>query len=54
MKTPKRKKRKAKVKISQRAKFRKKSEQPTDTLKKVEGRPPANNAPTLRLKIRKK
>lgn len=53
MKTPKRKKRKAKVKISQRAKFRKKSERP-DSLKRVEGRPPADVGVTFKVKVRKK
>lgn len=45
---------KGKVRISQRTRLRKRSEQPKDTLKKVEGRPPADVGPTFRVKIRKK
>ena len=48
------KKRKGKIKVSQKARVRKKSEQPKDTLKKVQGRPPADVAPTFRIKIKKK
>ena len=61
MATPKKKRSKAKKKkgrivVSQKAKIVKKGTQTAkkDTLQRVEGRPPANNAPTLKLKIRKK
>jgi len=43
-----------KCKVSQKARVRKKDEQPKDTLKKVQGRPPADVAPTFRIKIKKK
>lgn len=45
---------KRKVSVSTSTKVRKKSEQPKDTLKKVQGRPPSDVAPTFRIKIRKK
>ena len=61
MATPKKKRSKAKKKkgrivVSQKAKIVKKGGQAAkkDTLQKVEGRPPANVAPTFRVKIRKK
>lgn len=53
-KPKKRNKRKGKIKIRKSVGLRKKSEQPKDTLKKVQGRPPADVAPTFRIKIRKK
>lgn len=46
--------RKVKIKVSQKARIRKKNEQPKGTMKKVQGRPPANVAPTFRVKIKKK
>lgn len=45
---------KGKIKVKKSAQLRKKNEQPKDTLQKVQGRPPANNAATLKLKIRRK
>jgi len=44
---------KKKVKIKQKARVRKKKGG-NDSIPKVEGRPPASNAPTLRVKVRKK
>ena len=61
MATPKKKrskakKRKGRIVVSQKAKIVKKGTQTAkkDTLQRVEGRPPANVAPTFRVKIRKK
>ena len=61
MATPKKKrskpiKKKGRIVVSQKAKIVRKGTQTAkkDTLQRVEGRPPANNAPTLKLKIRKK
>lgn len=50
------KKRKGRIVVSQKAKIVKKGGQTAkkDTLQRVEGRPPANVAPTFRVKIRKK
>ena len=47
------KKAKAKIKVTQKAKVRKKSEQPKDTLKKAPVKVPSNGA-TFKVKIRKK
>ena len=46
-------KKKRRVRIKQKAQVRKKGEG-RDSLKKVQGRPPADVAPTFRVKIRKK
>ena len=46
-------KKKGKIKLSQRASVRKKGEG-KDSLKKIQGRPPADVAPTFRIKIKKK
>ena len=48
------KKRKGKIRIRTGAKIVKKDSVRNDTLPKVQGRPPANNAATLKLKIRRK
>ena len=42
----------ARLKIRQKASVRKKGE--GDSLKKIQGRPPADVAPTFRIKIKKK
>lgn len=61
MPTPKKKrstarKRKGSVVVRSKAKIVKKGTQTAkkDTLQRIDGRPPANNAPTIKLKIRKK
>lgn len=51
---PKPKKRKRKIRVRTGAKVVKKSSVKNDTLPKVQGRPPADVAPTFRVKIRKK
>ena len=58
---PKKRKRRVKrrVRITQKARIQKKDSVSNDTLRRdtlrrVEGRPPANNAATLKLKIRRK
>ena len=53
---PKRKKRKvrSKVRIKTNASMMKKGEARNDTLPKVQGRPPADVAPTFKVKIKKK
>jgi hypothetical protein len=51
---PKPKKRKRKIKLSQMARVRKKNEEKNDTMPRMQGRPPANVAPTFRVKIKKK
>ena len=48
-----RRKRRRRIVVKQRARVRKKSER-KGTLQRVEGRPPANVAPTFRVKIKKK
>lgn len=48
------KKRKGKIRVRTGAKVVKKSSVKDDTLPRVQGRPPANNATTLKLKIRRK
>jgi hypothetical protein len=48
------KKRKRKIRIKTGAKVVKKDSIKNDTLPKVQGRPPADVAPTFRVKIRKK
>ena len=48
------KKRKRKIRIKTGAKVVKKGSVKNDTLPKVQGRPPADVAPTFRVKIRKK
>ena len=48
------KKRKGKIRVRTGAKVVKKDSVRNDTLPKVQGRPPANNAATLKLKIRRK
>ena len=48
------KKRKGKIRIRTGAKIVKKDSVRNDTLPKVQGRPPADVAPTFRVKIRKK
>ena len=50
----KRRKRKAKVKVSTRAKVVRKDSVLADTLPKMKARPPANVAPTFKIKIRRK
>lgn len=47
-------KRKAKVKVSTRAKVVRKDSVRADTLPKMKARPPANVAPTFKIKIRRK
>lgn len=61
MQTPKKKrstarKRKGSVVVRSKAKIVKEGTQTAkkDTLQRIDGRPPANNAPTIKLKIRKK
>ena len=44
---------KRKLRVRQKASVRKKGEG-KDSLKKVQGRPPADVAPTLRIKVRRK
>lgn len=51
---PKPKKRKRKIRVRTGAKVVKKDSVRNDTLPRVQGRPPANNAATLKLKIRRK
>ena len=53
---PKKRKRKVKrkVRITQKARIQKKDSVSKDTLPRMQGRPPANNAATLKLKIRRK
>ena len=46
-------KKKRRVRVKQKAQVRKKGEG-RDSLKKVQGRPPADVAPTLRIKVKKK
>ena len=48
------KKRKRKIRVKTGAKVVKKDSVKNDTLPKVQGRPPADVAPTFRVKIRKK
>lgn len=48
------KKRKGKIRVRTGAKIVKKDSVRNDTLPKVQGRPPADVAPTFRVKIRKK
>lgn len=48
------KKRKGKIRVRTGAKVVKKDSVRNDTLPKVQGRPPADVAPTFRVKIRKK
>jgi hypothetical protein len=43
-----------KIKVSQKARVRKKSEQPKDTLKKMDAQMPRTVAPVLKIKVRKK
>ena len=45
---------KGKVRISQRTRLRKRSEQPTDTLKKAPTQMPRDNGLNMRIKIRRK
>lgn len=45
---------KRKVRVSTKAKVRKKSEQPKDTLKKMDAQMPRTVAPVLKIKVRKK
>ena len=47
-------KRKGKINLSRKVRIRKKSEQPKDSLEKIDGRPPADVGPTFKIKIRKK
>lgn len=53
-KPKKKRKLKKRVKLSAKAKLRNKTQQPSDTLRKIEGRPPADVGPTFRVKIRKR
>jgi len=48
------KKRKGKIRVKTGAKVVKKDSVKNDTLPRVQGRPPADVAPTFRVKIRKK
>ena len=48
------KKRKRKIRVRTGAKIVKKDSVKNDTLQKIQGRPPADVAPTFRVKIRKK
>lgn len=48
------KKRKGKIKVSQKARVRKKSEQPKDTIPKAPARVYPENAAHIKMKIRKK
>ena len=50
----KQRKRKVKIKVSQKARVRKKSEQPKDTMPRMQARPPADVGATFRIKIKKK
>ena len=50
----KQRKRKVKIKVSQKARVRKKSEQPKDTLKKMDAQMPRTVAPVFKIKVRKK
>lgn len=52
--TPKSKRRKGKIKVTTGAKIVKKDSVRVDTLPQIQGRPPASNVPTFRVKIRKK
>jgi len=47
-------KKKGKIKLSQRASVRKKGEQQKDTLKKMDAQMPRTVAPVLKIKVRKK
>ena len=47
-------KRKGKIRVRTGAKVVKKDSVRNDTMPKVQGRPPANNAATLKIKIRRK
>lgn len=53
-----RKKQKVQIKLTERARLVHKNDktrvQPVDTLRKIKGRPPADVAPTFRIKIKKK
>lgn len=48
------KKRKGKIKVSQKARVRKKNEQRKDTIPRMQARPPADVGATFRIKIKKK
>ena len=48
------KRRKGKIKVTTGAKIVKKDSVRVDTLPQIQGRPPASNVPTFRVKIRKK
>ena len=48
------KKRKRKVRVSRKARIKKKSEQPKDTLEKMDAQMPRTVAPVLKIKVRKK
>lgn len=52
--TPKPKRRKGKIKVTTGAKIVKKDSVRVDTLPQIQGRPPASNVPTFKVKIRKK
>lgn len=45
---------KGKVRISQRTRLRKRSEQPANTIKKMDAQMPRNAAPVFKVKIRRK
>lgn len=48
------KKRKVKIKVSQKARVRKKNEQPKDTIQKAPTQMPRDNGLNMRVKIRRK
>ncbi len=48
------KKRKRKIKVSQKARVRKKSEQPKDTIPRMQAQPPRNNGAVMKIKIKKR
>lgn len=58
MATPKKKKRQQKrkvsIKVTQKAQVVRKDSVRNDTIQKVQGRPPANNGATFKVKLRKK
>lgn len=51
-KTTKPKKRKGKIKVSQKARVRKKSEQPKDTIPRMKAQMPRTNGVVLKVKIK--
>lgn len=50
----KQRKRKVKIKVSQKARVRKKSEQPKDTMKKMDAQMPRSNGVVFKVKLKRK